>query len=502
MLDDDAKRVVSVDTLAVDVKGFYSQIVDTAQLIPDEIPNSPLLYILTTSEGRDKLFKLLQYSLKIAICLLNRNFLPASAANFSAYWSLRLGGNVQTIRNGRAMFKLGRWIITIFHLQTAVRRLLLKHCPHRLFQLEEGLGKLREAVLNFLSSTCAVITGNYPAESRRRLRDEDESQFINEEMKRAAEAAEERSSSAAVASTVEMRRRDMFQRGLPSIFASESEQAHLPAVAAYPNRWKKAIDDFSTPFMVILIVRCLLSIYRNVIRDAIFLSQKHFIAMRIENRPTWQSHATMAWFASSALDLILNSSRLMDAGWFAYTSARRSTTARCNCFEGSRMNTRAMFVKVRNKLLTFPPLDVDFGSVSVATAKFFEAADPCTMKPACSVCGSLFDEPEPADVPPPLALNEGQQGLAAPKPLIVPLVVRRCIDMYWLLVNHANLMHTVLLQLRYASDVVLSFGYAFGDYEPHQGDDPVAQHLHLVASVAGAISAAVSLVRVHASAPL
>lgn len=76
---------------------------------------SPAVLVLTTSEGRDKLFKMIQCTLKlVAWTLLHPRLLPESA--LTEYWVNRLLGNVHTIRNGRALFKTGRWIVTIIDL--------------------------------------------------------------------------------------------------------------------------------------------------------------------------------------------------------------------------------------------------------------------------------------------------------------------------------------------------------------------------------------------------
>ena len=92
-------------------------------VIPHELPPSRMVYVLTTSEGRDKLFKLLQYCLLTTIWTLNQeNFLPVSSRE---YWIRRFTSNLSTIRFGRCLFRLGRWLITVVYLQMSLRYLKL-----------------------------------------------------------------------------------------------------------------------------------------------------------------------------------------------------------------------------------------------------------------------------------------------------------------------------------------------------------------------------------------
>jgi hypothetical protein len=79
--------------------------------------SSVAVHVLTTSEGRDKIFKTVQYLLKLAVwTLLQPNLLPAGTDTFRGQWSTRLRGNCQTVRNGRALFALGRWIPMVLDL--------------------------------------------------------------------------------------------------------------------------------------------------------------------------------------------------------------------------------------------------------------------------------------------------------------------------------------------------------------------------------------------------
>jgi hypothetical protein len=94
----------------------------------DDVPPDPVLspsvYVLTTSEGRDKIFKVVQYTLKLSVwIMLQRHVLPDGTAAFRAEWAERLAGNYLTVRNGRALFKLGRWAISFLDLKDALAEL-------------------------------------------------------------------------------------------------------------------------------------------------------------------------------------------------------------------------------------------------------------------------------------------------------------------------------------------------------------------------------------------
>ena len=94
-------------------------------VIPNELPPSRLVYVLTTSEGRDKLFKLLQYTLLAFVWTLQcDNLVPATNASRD-YWIRRFTGNLSTLRFGRCLFRLGRWLITVVYVQMSVRYLVL-----------------------------------------------------------------------------------------------------------------------------------------------------------------------------------------------------------------------------------------------------------------------------------------------------------------------------------------------------------------------------------------
>lgn len=93
-------------------------------VVPNELPPSRIVYVLTTSEGRDKLFKLLQYMLLSAIWFLDQDNLFVVATS-RENWIRRFASNLSTIRFGRCLFRLGRWLITIVYLQMSVRFLKL-----------------------------------------------------------------------------------------------------------------------------------------------------------------------------------------------------------------------------------------------------------------------------------------------------------------------------------------------------------------------------------------
>lgn len=88
------------------------------------VATSVSVHVLMTSEGRDKLFKLVQYSIKALVwALLQPSLLPDGTQPFRDYWAERLLGNCQTVRNGRALFKLGRWVVTLMEFVECVKRL-------------------------------------------------------------------------------------------------------------------------------------------------------------------------------------------------------------------------------------------------------------------------------------------------------------------------------------------------------------------------------------------
>lgn len=134
----------------------------------------PPVFVLTTSEGRDKLFKALQCSLKLAAWSLVRpGLLPDGNTEFRQYWVDQLLGNVHTIRNGRALFKLGRWLITLIDLMELGPQLRssrsdgTSRLPLLLIVIRCTLAIVRNALRDFVNlSTKSLFGLHLDAETR------------------------------------------------------------------------------------------------------------------------------------------------------------------------------------------------------------------------------------------------------------------------------------------------------------------------------------------------
>ncbi|CAD2222611.1 hypothetical protein AGDE_15472 [Angomonas deanei] len=125
----------NADVSQVRVEGYYNQS-NVGALIPSDLPRSTLLYVLTASEGRDLIFKSVQYSLQLIICFLKTpalfspEMLPIADSLALRFWK-----NYNTIRHGRSLFKLGRGLINLFTLHDVCEKLLMKYgggCHRRL----------------------------------------------------------------------------------------------------------------------------------------------------------------------------------------------------------------------------------------------------------------------------------------------------------------------------------------------------------------------------------
>jgi hypothetical protein len=453
-----------VDSAAVNVHGYYKDTKSasggSASLIPNEIPSSTTLYVLTTSEGRDKMFKLLQYVLKLGVCFLDYLPLPSSAV---LEWATRLSGNIQTVRNGRAMFRVGRWIITMFHVQTILQRLQQK----------------RQA---------AAEGFHRPSTNAIRLQ---------------ADMSRDRVEGGA------SRKGDRDKRHVtwePET-AGPAQPAIPSAQQALPSQNKHSALDFPWSGMLVMLVRCCASIFRNLIRDVLFLASKDLIPKLFFDPAVTErllSHSNKAWFVVSVADLALNSWRLLDAGWLQYAKGKGV----CNC--ANRPSRYVRNAPSRRDELFFPPLDMDFGSVVPTTAKFYEAASAATMLPSCSRCHSLVvDSPQSEEAALQAVSEEGSSGVVAAvsnSKLFVPWLIRSIFDVTWVVSAHENLFFTLMLQVRYLCDVFLSYRYALGDLQPtmaglededHRDVQRAMQnHRHLFAATAGATSAFVALLRV------
>ncbi|CBZ24411.1 conserved hypothetical protein [Leishmania mexicana MHOM/GT/2001/U1103] len=121
--EDDANE----DRVKVRVEGYYEHN-GVGVLIPNDLPPSTLLYVLTASDGRDLMFKLIQYSLQLTICFLKTPSLFSPEAQIlMGPMAERLYRNYNTIRHGRSLFKMGRGLLNLFTLQTVCERMWMKY---------------------------------------------------------------------------------------------------------------------------------------------------------------------------------------------------------------------------------------------------------------------------------------------------------------------------------------------------------------------------------------
>lgn len=414
-------------------------------LIPQPLPTSWLLYVLTTSEGRDKMFKLLQYLLKLCISLLvTKHLFPVGTERFTEYWTQRLQRNISTIRKGRNMFKLGRWIVTLMHISVCIKRLR----SYSRYAEERRIAKQSAAASNLDMATLPPSA--------------------------AAAAAH-----------------------------SEPPLSELTAEAAFPENCRRSRHDFPLMGMTLLTVRNIASVLRNATRDLLFLSQSELLGfsaasntifglggyLKVNNYSRVQSFANRMWFFVSCCDLFFNTVRLLDRGWIE-DAMTPETQMFCSCnFEELGKHGRVIYSMPKKKAdMFFPPLDMDFGSVTPTTTKFFEAAPPKSMRPCCAVCGHLLTLRDEDDWP--------EEGV-----MFLPRYLRRAYGLLWCITNHENFQQTLLLQLRYSADVFLSYKFAFGDYERILQSGQLNGHNRIfLGSIAGLVSAAVALLRVAKAA--
>ncbi|KPA76030.1 hypothetical protein ABB37_08172 [Leptomonas pyrrhocoris] len=115
------------DRVQVRVEGYYDG-ANVNVLIPNDLPPSTLLYVLTASDGRDLMFKLTQYSLQLAICFLKMPSLFSPEVQvFTGPWAERLYRNYNTIRHGRSLFKMGRGLLNVFTVQAVCERMWMRY---------------------------------------------------------------------------------------------------------------------------------------------------------------------------------------------------------------------------------------------------------------------------------------------------------------------------------------------------------------------------------------
>ena len=458
---------VSEDDMA---KEMTEDEVETGVLIPEEIPPSRLLYVLTTSEGRDKVMKTSQYVLKLLIWLLQSERLwpPGSVALFRQA-ALRFAANIQSIRDGRALFKLGRWLVTFFHVEVALSLLISKLFPLLALQ------------------------------ARRRAAGE------NCELPRRAscwqlmvEALRRRSQKASIS------------EGGENQTSAEDEAELLLA--------KRYYENFSVKQMVLMMLRCVFSIMRNVLRDYMFVRSNNLFgapALQSARRSHIQTWANRAWFAVSLIDCTNNALRLFDTNWLGSTAKPDSVIeGRCTTEAKQKKEDRlsqyaaAHFIN-KKRYCHFPAANFDIGCPAPTTPQFFDAVPPQYLPLICGECRSIcVPKSTPSgsvsDLPGEEHQHERHRSHHVAT-MALPRLIRQMYAIGWCFSKHENLRYTVYLQLKYFCDLYLSCGYVFGNFESKdvEGDStPLEQHMHLSATVAGLVSALTALNRVYLSATL
>lgn len=531
-------------------------------LIPEEIPPSPILYVLATNEGRDKMFKTMQYAFKMAVWALSKKALfPEGAEGFLDYWMSRLAGNIQTIRNGRQLFKLGRWIVTLFALETCIQRLLRKNAPEfapRVRRVLEGLAAALAAMVRapvaLLTRRCEATGGasESPAtrtrrdEATRRLRDDDGGEDAGGEDGEGGAAAQ--AAFSVVANPAALRGEASAAAALnkvsgdsgcavstdPATTAMETTAPGSPSyspdegpVSAHtmPFDRRRSPDDFSNPLMLAVGTRCAMSIFRNLLRDKIFLKGKFQVPFPsiIGSELGDQYAVHFSWLVISVLDFALNLTRLLDGGWTrsALASGRR---LRCACADPLPPHER-------KKWCVFPNVDFNLGCPGTTGPQFLEAAPPSRLALVCSRCDhcmSPVQQPTrraaclPSSMGASVSLAAQQQQslgtvehhqhhvshfeVAVPlmqsqPKLFLPWLIRRMYSIVWCLREHSNFRETVLLQLKYAAELFLSVSFLKQAASFSLVDEPpVAEHLNVLRNLAGFVSAYVSLRRVYLEA--
>ncbi|RNF03293.1 hypothetical protein TraAM80_05856 [Trypanosoma rangeli] len=755
------------------VEGYFQDEEDGFwALIPNDLPRSTILYVMTSSEGRDKLFKCLQYGLHLMICLLKRPMLFATdAQNLADYWATRFWRNINTIRHGRSLFKLGRWVLNVFFLEEVLGRLALKygivwsevvhrivsalfqflHIPlswrtprHRrdvsnvytesgteasgaekadmlltdevyshvaraefsmkpqsfsMTQAERNTAKpvltetstaagaseatrvyMKEKFYDSISemearrvsqqqqlsrggstgpndsqcmpptgqsdssthdslSTPPDVEGTLPASFVTRTRQDDEQSSkkpltkllrplcatgAGDDVAKPRDTPNngtgtQKASHVARSSTEEkttVASHDFFasypilpyeprlgaalplhhgnhhkssvnnnnningnnthnnsvppcsgtkspvcRAKLPPMLedcdddmgsspgpkevsdidlnpasngileSKEDTGQAIPAEMGKPEHWRKRLLQFSTSLMLLLGVRSIATIGRRTLRDILLLSSERFFNVSCveKNRPVLQRRANWLWLAVAAIDLFLNTIRLMDRGWYKYATARHNALYHCQCKDDAETDLGRRYrylVARRNADLYFPAVDFDFGAPLCSSPAYFEAAAPQHIAPACRACGCLFVE-GPSGTADALAQHEAKEegktshrqkesvrqvpmpSPNAPTPgeraevaiLRVPWLVNKLMTYVLLLQTHPNLTATILLQVRYMTEVYLAFMYCFGGYETGKSDAALGDMLHLPGAIAGMLEAVLGLHRVMQSAP-
>ena len=427
---------------------------------------SRVVFVLTTSEGRDKLFKLVQYLLKSGIWLLQqRELMPESLWPQQRQLALRLSGNVDTVRNGRALFKVGWWITTLFEVR----------------------------------SLCVVAKAEWMAISGRD--GADSSIMAAPPSHPSLEAADERKEGSA-------RTTPAIGRAVTFVTPPSS-----PLKRSRMERWLRLVQ------VGLLLARSIASTARNVTRDINHLfMKKDFFGIRAAAAETLASReasraaqqrinrvAWSCWVALAACDVTLNLIRLVWS-WSAWVP--NLERFECACMRVGYHDLSR---------LEFAPLDLVRGCPAASFAeKFLAAADPGEFTVTCTRCGQsrhptsrqsdavscaadandhhVDDDGStttvalvaPQDLPGgggggggsellDAAVDKVSSSAAAPPRrgvLFLPLLLRRLYRTWFTVLHHGNLRQTLLLQLRYVCELYMAMFYS---YYGEAGDGTKAQ---------------------------
>nr|CCC49771.1 conserved hypothetical protein [Trypanosoma vivax Y486] len=305
------------------------------------------------------------------------------------------------------------------------------------------------------------------------------------------------------------------------IESREEDVCAIPADMGRPAHWRKRILQFSTRLVLLLGVRSVATIVRRLLRDILLLSSENFLNFSLveKNRPSLQRCTHKLWLVVASIDVLLNTIRLLNPGWYKYSAVRDSMLFRCNCAELSIKDPALRYrelVNRRQKNLFFPPVDLDFGVPICSSPAYFEAADPKNIAPACNACGCLFVETRAAEESQAQVQNGGtivdkHRDSSVAKSsitkraefaiLFIPLFMRKLFNYIWLLRSHPNWTGTILLQVSYMSELYVAFMYCCGGYETGKSDAALHEMLHPSGALAGLMGAVIGIYRVIQSAP-
>ncbi|KPI84544.1 hypothetical protein ABL78_6406 [Leptomonas seymouri] len=171
-----------------------------------------------------------------------------------------------------------------------------------------------------------------------------------------------------------------------------------PASAALPSRARKGILQFNPVLMTLLGIRNIAAGFRRFLRDSTLISTERFMTFNVVemHRSSITRFINRCWLVISIIDLLLNTVRLLQPGWWKYATARQNIRYRCGCQNDDNPADTVWrthgFIARRKTDLFFPPLSLDYGAPLVSCISYMEAADPARLMPACSRCGCLYKE--------------------------------------------------------------------------------------------------------------